>query len=129
MVKRMVRDLHIPVEIEVGEIIREEGKLALSSRNVYLSPSDRKEAQTLSSALDLIRAEMTSGTPWETARIHALEHLRKEAPSGMLDYLEAVDTETFQKVTSFDGVDSITVVAAVRFGSTRLLDNIVIQKG
>lgn len=127
VVKRMVRDLHIPVKIEVGDIIREDGKLALSSRNRYLNDAEHLESLSLSQLLTDLKQKVESGTSWEAAKTDAIHFLEQQAPNAALDYLEAVDSETFQKLTSFGDVDSFTAILAVRFRSTRLLDNIVIR--
>jgi pantoate--beta-alanine ligase len=128
VVKRLVKDLHLPIEIVVGDTVREEGKLAMSSRNRYLSDEQRGQSQLLSEVLFKIRESLLSGTSFAFAKTEALGRLSKEAPIAQVDYLELVDPETFQKMASFEGRDVGTVVLAARFGNTRLLDNILVKR-
>lgn len=128
VVKRMVRDLHQPIEVVIGDTIREEGKLAMSSRNRYLSEDQRGQSQLLSEVLFQIRDSLLKGASFAFAKSEALGRLSKEAPIAQVDYLDLVDSETFQKMTSLEGRDSGTVVLAARFGSTRLLDNILVKR-
>lgn len=128
VVKRMVRDLHIPVEIVVGETIRESGKLAMSSRNRYLNESERTQSEVLSQILVAIRDSVANGGDFAIAKAEALSRLAKEAPIAQVEYLDMVDSETFQKLTSFEGRDSCTVVLAAKYGTTRLLDNILVKR-
>jgi len=128
VVKRLVKDLHLPIEVVVGDTIRESGKLAMSSRNRYLSDEQRGQSQLLSEVLFLIRDSLLKGTSFAFAKSEALGRLSKEAPIAQIDYLDLVDPETFQKLTSFEGRDSGTVVLAARFGNTRLLDNILVKR-
>jgi pantoate--beta-alanine ligase len=129
VVKRMTRDLHFPLEIMVGPTIREADGLALSSRNRFLNGTERQEAVGLSKALFLMEKQALAGVGLEVARSAALELLTHCAPSAVLDYLEAVDSETFRKIGSFEAVETCTIVIAARFGKIRLLDNIVIRPG
>lgn len=128
VVRRMVKDLHMPIAIVVGETVREEGSLAMSSRNRYLSDEQRAQSQLLSRVLFQIRDSLINGTSFESARSEAMGKLSKEAPIAQVDYLDLVDSETFQKLASFEGRDTGTVVLAARFGNTRLLDNILIKR-
>lgn len=128
VVKQMVRDLHFPVQIVVGETVRENGSLAMSSRNRYLSETERSQSEILSRVLFSIKDQVLRGTSFGHARAEALALLAKQAPMAQLDYLDMVDPETFQKLTSFEGRYEATVVIAARFGATRLLDNIVIRQ-
>ncbi|HET6511997.1 MAG TPA: pantoate--beta-alanine ligase [Candidatus Kapabacteria bacterium] len=128
VVKRLVKDLHLPIDVVVGETVREEGSLAMSSRNRYLSEEQRGQSQLLSQVLFQIRDSLIKGTSFAFAKSEALGRLSKEAPIAQVDYLDLVDPETFQKIASFEGRDAGTVVLAARFGNTRLLDNILVKR-
>jgi pantoate--beta-alanine ligase len=126
VLKRMVRDLHIPIEIHVGETIRSEKRLALSSRNRYLSEDKKRSAEAVSKTIFQMREMILKGGSFESAKTAGLTLFASIAPSATLDYLETVDSETFRVVNSFEQVDSCTIVIAARFGGTRLIDNVVI---
>jgi pantoate--beta-alanine ligase len=116
VVKRLVRDLDLGVEIKVVPTVREPDGLALSSRNVYLSPEERTAARSISSALREAAQAYASGErdPVKLrARIAGRVSLE---PMLQLEYVELVDQATFQKP------GSLAVVAA-RVGKTRLIDN------
>ena len=124
VIKRMVRDLNMPVKIIVSPIIREADGLAKSSRNKYLSPDDRKRALSLSKALFAIEAAVKNGSR-ETAPL--IENAIRDitAAGGEVDYVEAVDAETLVPASSI--AKPVLFAAAVRFGTTRLIDNVVVN--
>lgn len=131
LVRRMVRDLDLPVAIEVAPTVREESGLALSSRNRYLSETEREAALALSQGLRLAAsvAHRPSATPAEAASIARAEIASR--PNVILDYLAIVDPASFTRVDdetargalgeTFRG-EALAIVAA-RVGSTRLIDN------
>jgi len=116
VVKRMAQDLGFPVEIRVSATVREPDGLALSSRNAYLAPEERKAAVCLSSALRLASGAHARGerSP-ERLRRTLWERLEVE-PLAQVEYAELVDPETFSAHGSL-------AVLAVRIGRTRLIDN------
>jgi pantoate--beta-alanine ligase len=126
VIKRMVRDLHIPVRIVVGETTRESDGLAMSSRNRYLSPSDRSTSLAVFKALTAVRDCLGEGVLIEKAKDVGFKEFSSLAPEATLDYLDIVDSETFRPATSFDAARTYTIVIAARFGTTRLIDNLVI---
>ena len=116
VVKRMARDLDFPVEIRVSPTVRELDGLALSSRNAYLTPDERKAAASLSSALRLA-AEAYAHGEGKPDRLRQILRERLEAePLAQVEYAEVVNPETFIAPGSL-------AVLAVRFGRTRLIDN------
>jgi pantoate--beta-alanine ligase len=116
VVKRLVRDLDLGVEIRVGPTVRERDGLALSSRNVYLSAEERRAAASLSAALRQATAAYAEGES-DPERLRAILHARLGAePLVRLDYAEVVDPATFRKP------GTLAVIAA-RIGATRLIDN------
>jgi pantoate--beta-alanine ligase len=123
-IQRMAVDLNLPVEIVGAPIVREPDGLALSSRNVFLSVSERAVARSLSAALEKAAAQGSVGS----ARAAAYEVLdRAEAePCFELDYATIVNPATFAEVPD-DHVGLATFVVAARVGGTRLIDNTTIN--
>jgi len=116
VVKRLVRDLDIGVDVRVVPTVRETDGLALSSRNAYLSPTGRKAATALSAALREAAAAYASGER-EPSRLEAVLRRRLDAEQLVeVEYAELVDPATFRKP------GTLAVVAA-RVGKTRLIDN------
>jgi pantoate--beta-alanine ligase len=123
-IQRMVTDLNIAIEVVGAPIVREPDGLALSSRNIFLTASERAVARSLSAALE--KAATQSSVP--SARAAAYEVLdRAEAePSFELDYATIVNPATFAEVPD-DHVGLATFVVAARVGGTRLIDNTTIH--
>lgn len=125
VIRRLTHDLDIPVAIEGVAIVREADGLALSSRNAYLSPDERKVAASLNTVLADVAAAVAGGADplAECARgIAALE----AAGFDSVDYLELRDAETLAPVTETP-TRPARVLAAVRIGRTRLIDNRAVQ--
>ncbi len=124
VIRRMVRDLNFPVRIIVSPIIRERSGLAMSSRNKYLSDSEKDRALALSRSLFSAKDELEAGriSP-EQARENVLSALA--AAGGKTDYVEILEAETMLPPEN-SNVKEITIAAAVYFGTTRLIDNIQI---
>ena len=123
VIRRMVHDLDVDVEIVVRPTVREGDGLAMSSRNAYLDAGVRKRAGALSRALDAAdRAARSGGTPED-----ALAAARSELEEAGIEteYLEARDAEDLTTATSFNGRPVLVAVAA-RLGGTRLIDNAII---
>jgi pantoate--beta-alanine ligase len=127
VIKKMVKDLHFPLRIVIGETIREADGLAMSSRNRYLSSDERQKSLTLSKTLSLVQDLIVKGKSFEEA---LLEGKRFFAKTGeiTLEYLDLVDSETFARAASFKEAESITALIAAKVGTTRLIDNVVITK-
>ncbi len=127
IIRRMVRDLKMPVEIVVCPIVREPDGLAMSSRNAYLTPEQRKQALVLSRALRRVQQLFNAGERNAAKLIEAGKHVIAEEPSVRLDYLEIVDPETLEGV---DVISSKALVAVASFAeTTRLIDNLLLQAG
>jgi len=124
ILRRMVRDLKMAVEIVVCPIVREADGLAMSSRNAYLDPQERKQALVLHRALTLVGDLFAQGERRTEALIAAGKRVFAEEPSVRLDYLEVVDPETLEAVADVFGVALVAVAGFV--GSTRLIDNILL---
>jgi pantoate--beta-alanine ligase len=127
LVKRMVRDLAMDVEIVVGPIVREEDGLALSSRNVYLSTDERRAATVLRRALEKARS-LYNGGERDAARLLAAARAAVEAePLARLDYVAITDTRRLDAVETVSASEPTLISMAVFFGKTRLIDNIVLN--
>ena len=125
VIKKMVRDLRIPVEIGVGPTVRAVDGLALSSRNAYLSPSQRQSATVLFQVLELARQRLRQGCRDSQALHDELRALIRATPDAELDYLAFVHPDTMTPVAPLTG--QVMTVLAVRFGSTRLIDNMIVD--
>jgi len=123
-IRRMVRDLNIPVQIEVCPIVREPDGLAMSSRNAYLDPQKRKSALVLYRSLTAVQERFDHGQRTVHVLIEAGKQTLRQDPSVRLDYFEIVDPETLDPVEDLSRVALVAVAAFV--GNVRLIDNIVI---
>ena len=124
VLKRMVRDLNVPVKIIVSPIIREADGLAKSSRNKYLSPEQRVQALSLSKAIFNIADAVRNGAK-ETAPLLEQAIRSVTDSGGRVDYFESVDAETLEPVTAVER--PVLFAAAVFYGTTRLIDNVVVN--
>lgn len=125
IIERMVRDLNFPIEIMRGAIVREPDGLAMSSRNKYLSKTERKNALCLRRALDRA-VEMCAGGERNAAVLRqAMVGMIEKFHGTEIDYIEVVDDETLAAV---ELVERAALVAlAVKIGATRLIDNDVLR--
>ena len=119
VIKRMVRDLDMGIEIVEMPIVREPDGLAMSSRNAYLSPEERTRGLCLSRSLFHAR-DLTEGGEWDAQVV--IDAVRKGMAGVEIDYVELVDEQTFEPVTRVAGPVVLAVAAFV--GKTRLIDNV-----
>ncbi len=128
VIKKLVRELAFQTEISVGPTIRENDGLALSSRNRYLNPKERKEAVALSKTLRLVQDLLSNGQSAPSAMSAGITEFHNISQHGILDYLDLVDSETFAPLASFDEVTAgeRTIIIAATIGATRLIDNLPI---
>lgn len=125
VIKRMVRDLNIDVEIVACPIIREEDGLAKSSRNTYLSKEERKAALVLSKSLRLAKNTLVNGERSATKlKAIMIEEINKE-PLAKIDYAEIVDSDSLENIELIDR--NILIPLAVYIGKTRLIDNFTFE--
>lgn len=127
IIARMIRDLHVPVRLRVMPIVRESDGLALSSRNQYLDAEQRRQAVVLSRTLEEIRQRVEHGERDPATLVNLLAERIAATPGADLDYAAVVDELTLQPVTRLAG--NILVALAVRFGATRLIDNVMLEVG
>jgi len=123
IIRRMVRDLNLPVEIVVCPIVREPDGLAMSSRNAYLSAQDRKAALVLYRALTEVKQRFDQGERSASKLIAAGKQVLAQEPSVRLDYLEIVDPASLDPRAE---ASRALVAVAAFIGKTRLIDNIVL---
>ncbi|MDI6699316.1 MAG: pantoate--beta-alanine ligase [Candidatus Saccharicenans sp.] len=127
ILKKMVEDLNVPVKIVPLPLVRDHDGLALSSRNTYLSPEERRAALVLKKSLDLAESLIGSGEK-ETDRIkEKMIDLISAEPLARLDYVEIVDLNTLEPLKKLEG--QALVALAVFIGRTRLIDNLRITSG
>jgi pantoate--beta-alanine ligase len=124
IIRQMVHDLNLPVEIVVCPIAREPDGLAMSSRNVYLRPQERKSALVLHRSLMEIKNRFDRGERNAAKLIAAGKQLVSKQAGVRFDYLEIVDPSTLDSVTQLNQPALVAVAAVV--GHTRLIDNIVL---
>jgi pantoate--beta-alanine ligase len=124
ILRRMVKDLNLDVDIRVMPIVREPDGLALSSRNSYLSPKERRASLVLSQSLAEVRQAFESGERRAGLLVKRLKETIAAEPLARLDYAELVDLENLEPVDLIDR-DVLAAVAAY-IGRTRLIDNAVL---
>lgn len=120
VLQRMVRDLNFPIRLILGPIVREADGLAMSSRNAYLSPDERRRALSIHRGLRISQAAVADGERKAEILVAALV-AEITASGGQVDYVSCVDAETLEPVTQFSR-PTLLAVAAV-YGGTRLIDN------
>jgi pantoate--beta-alanine ligase len=125
VIKRMVRDLNTPVQIVPCPTVREADGLAMSSRNVRLTPEQRAQAPVLHRALELARELVRKGERDAATLDGAIRSVLVEAPLGEVDYVEIVDAANLTPISTIAGESLIAV--AVRFGDVRLIDNLAVS--
>jgi len=125
VIKRLVRDLNIPVEIMGGPIVREDDGLALSSRNAYLSPAERALAPILYRTIRQVALELEQGCGADAAA--EAGRFKLEGAGFRVDYVAVRDPDTLEPLRG--PVKTARVLAAVHLGKTRLIDNVPMPLG
>src|SRR6266478_1281548 len=126
ILQQMATDLNLNVEIVVCPVVREPDGLALSSRNTYLNAEERRAATALRRALDEARRELDAGTRDALQLQTTIRRVLSNQPLARIDYVEIVDSETFEPVASI-GPRPVYALLAVFIGKTRLIDNMLIE--
>lgn len=124
VIRKLVRDLDLPVEIDIAPTARESDGLAMSSRNAYLSAEERAIAPTLWTALTAAQLAYDSGARDPDVLRGAVLAVLAEAPRLVLDYVNAADPDTLEPLTAPS--DKVLLSLAAKLGSTRLIDNVVL---
>ncbi len=123
---KMVQDLHINVELVVCPIVREADGLALSSRNTYLSKDERLQAVILNQALQLARKTYKEGERDTETLSRLVENKITTMPLAEIEYVSIYSYPSLAEIHKI--VDSAIIAVAVRFGKTRLIDNIILEE-
>ncbi|GBE31099.1 MAG TPA: pantoate--beta-alanine ligase [Bacteroidetes bacterium] len=127
IIQRMTYDLQFGIEIILGDTLREVDGLAMSSRNVRLTPEHRLEAPALHQALSEASSQFQEGINEAERLLETVRNrIKQDAPSGKIDYIQLVGWNDLQPVEHVDTKSLLAV--AVRFGSVRLIDNIILEK-
>lgn len=125
VISKMVKDLDMDVNINVCPIVREEDGLAMSSRNVYLTPQEREEATMLRKSLLNAKQQFEEGERnAQNIKNDIIEKINKNT-SGEVDYVEILDKESLQSIEKIKGTTLIAM--AVKFSKARLIDNIILE--
>jgi pantoate ligase/cytidylate kinase len=125
IIKRLVADLNLPVEIVPCPIVRETSGLAMSSRNKYLTSEDKEQATVLYRSLQKAEKAFIAGERTGTVMMASVKAELAKVPSVQLEYVELVDPNTLMPLDKVEEVGLLAVAA--RLGSTRLIDNIVLR--
>ena len=125
IIRRMVQDLNLPVEIAVCPIVREPDGLAMSSRNAYLNPQERKSALALNRALSEVKSRFDQGERNASGLITVGKQTLTRELGVRLDYFEIVDPVTFDPMPEL--TSTVLVALAALVGNTRLIDNILLN--
>jgi pantoate--beta-alanine ligase len=127
VIRRMVADLNLPVEIVAMPIVREPDGLAMSSRNVYLSPDERKAAHVLCLAVSLAERMFDDAVRDASSIRDAMRKLVAAEPLANIDYISIADADTLEEIDTIERTALVSL--AVRFGGTRLIDNTLLRPG
>ena len=127
VIKRMTADLGFHVDIVVGATVREPDGLAMSSRNVYLTEAQRKEAPVLYQALSLARDRIQQGEYRRATLVEEMRAVISGRSSATIDYLSVADAGTLEEVEQITPGKDVLISLAARFGTTRLIDNIPVR--
>lgn len=126
LIRQMVDDLDFPIEIRVCPTVREPDGLAMSSRNRYLSPEERRQATILKRSLELAAALVRQGEDKPAEIRRRMVDLIQTMPLAEVDYVEIVDPDSLKDVESIQR--PVLAALAVRFGKARLIDSAVIER-
>ncbi len=125
IIQRMIEDLNFPVKVKVLSTVREMDGLAMSSRNNYLTPQERKEAPILFQTLNSAKEKILAGE----ADIHSIIEMMRSTISknttGRIDYIECVNARTLEPINVLGG--EVLIAVAVWFGQARLIDNLMVR--
>ncbi len=125
VIRRMVEDLNMPLQIVICPTVREPDGLAVSSRNKYLKPDQRKDAAALYRSLEKCRRMVEAGTTNTAALVAEMRRILDQVPAIEIEYLSIVDAETLEDIDRITG--RALVALAARLGPARLIDNIILE--
>jgi len=127
VIRQMVQDLNVPITVRVCPTVREPDGLAMSSRNRYLSPSERAQAAAISRGLRLAAQRAAEGERQAAELVKTVQRVLDEAGIDRIDYVAVADPQTLEPVAELAG--PAVVLVAARVGSTRLIDNCTLSVG
>lgn len=125
IIQKMTQDLNMPIKVKVMSIVRESDGLAMSSRNMYLSSQERKDALILNRALKEARRLIKTGVRDSRTIISTLNYLISTNKTAKIEYIKIVDPQTLTEVKKIE--KSVLIVLAVWIGKTRLIDNLAVN--
>lgn len=125
VIHQMVNDLNIPVKLIAFPTIREQDGLAMSSRNTYLKPEERKQAPLIYSSLQAAAASINAGERNPEVIITMVRDRISKDSDGKIEYIEIRKAQNLEQLKKIEGI--VVILVAVHFGSTRLIDNIVLE--
>jgi pantoate--beta-alanine ligase len=126
VIKKLARDLNFGTEIVVAPIVRERDGVAMSSRNIYLSPQEREDATILRSSLLHAETMVKKGTTKTAEVVKEIARLIETKPAASVDYIAVVHAESLTELETFEPGVPALIALAVRIGKTRLIDNTTI---
>lgn len=127
IIRRMVHDLLLDIDVIGVPTVREPDGLAQSSRNAYLSPREREQAPVLYEAVEAARARIQEGEQHISALVEAMQNTLGQAPDARVQYAQVVDATTLQPIERVQPGQHVLAAVAVYFGDTRLIDNAFIH--
>ena len=125
IIRRLVEDLSFPLELEIIPTRRENDGLAMSSRNLRLSPSERSQALILFHSLEKAKEKLLDGQSWKKVK-EEINHNFKAIPSAQLEYFELIHPNSFEKYQEFQPEKKSSICVAAFIGEIRLIDNLPI---
>jgi pantoate--beta-alanine ligase len=125
VIKKMAHDLNMNLEVIIGPTVREPDGLAMSSRNVYLSPEERAQAPVLYKALSTAHVMWAEGERDSDKLRRAMVDLIRQKPLGKIEYISIADALTLKELEKAEPPAIISL--AVKFGQTRLIDNVILE--
>jgi pantoate--beta-alanine ligase len=126
VIKRMVADLNMPLEIAVCPTVRESNGLAISSRNKYLSEQQKKDAENIYESLQKCHQMIDTGAKDVLEIIDEMRKILQQVPSIEIEYISIVDADTLQNIDHITG--KVLIAVAVQMGPARLIDNILLDR-
>ncbi|MDD2703145.1 MAG: pantoate--beta-alanine ligase [Candidatus Omnitrophica bacterium] len=126
IIRRMARDLNMPLNIAVMPVVREKDGLAMSSRNVYLDADERRDAAVLPQALKLAEGLVKKNVRDSAKIVSKMKELIQQRKTASVDYISVVDPDGLLPVRRINPCSRALIALAVRIGRTRLIDNIMV---
>jgi pantoate--beta-alanine ligase len=127
ILQRMLQDLNTDVELVLCPIVREPDGLALSSRNAYLNPEERRAATILYRSLETARSEIAAGTRDALSLENSVRNVLAKEKLARVDYVEMADADKFESVARLNAHAAAYLLLAVFIGKTRLIDNLLFE--